>query len=95
MGTVDYGNERIMATSITIFELNLSCIQVYAPHQGRPVEERGKFYQDLQAIKNLVLYKKIAVLRDMSRHVEQDLRRVKHVIGAYSVNEKNIVVERV
>ena len=40
-------NERILAFSIRTGRKDISFIHVYAPQQGRPVEEREDFYREL------------------------------------------------
>ena len=56
VGYIIYKNERILSFSLGLTNHKLSFIQVYAPQQGRPLEENEEFYQQLQEVLDSVAY---------------------------------------
>ena len=96
VGEVEQSSERIMAFSVSVGDLSVSVIQVYAPQQGRPLEERERFYEELQNVKNRVPHgESVVILGDLNGHIGQDRRGIEHVIGAYGIGDKNLAGESV
>ncbi|XP_076052793.1 uncharacterized protein LOC143032207 [Oratosquilla oratoria] len=71
------------------FETIISIIQTYAPQQGRSLREKEQFYETLEAMTEEIRYQEIIVMGDMNGHVGKNRDGVEHVIGEFSIGEKN------
>lgn len=45
---VKYGNARMMMAIFKLEERRLGVMQMYSPHQGRPMDEKVDFYDQMQ-----------------------------------------------
>ncbi|XP_076038778.1 uncharacterized protein LOC143023980 [Oratosquilla oratoria] len=90
VGEINDGGEMLVNFAVTI-----ECfVQVYAPQQGRPVDEREIFYEDLQNVKNdLPYYDDVIIMGDLNGHIGQERIGLEHVIGAHSIGKKNLAGE--
>ena len=89
VGKIDYVNERILGITLQLSIGKVSLIQVYAPHQGRPQEEKEFFYQKLQdTLDNNEDVDKI-VLGDLNAHVGNNRNNIESVMGAFGIGEVN------
>ena len=90
IGHLIYKNERIISFSLKIGMQKISFIQVYAPQQGRPQEEKEDFYLKLQEVKESVPYAdNIIIMRDLNGHVGLDRTGIENVLGAFSIGDRN------
>ena len=94
VGYLVYENERILSFSLVLGTHRLSFIQVYAPQQGRPMDEKEEFYEKLQEVKDSVPYRENIILGDMNAHVGSDRLGLENIIGAFSTGERNRDGER-
>ena len=53
---LNFKSDRIISFSIKLGIFKASIIQVYAPQQGRPQEEKEEFFRQLQEVKDSVPY---------------------------------------
>ena len=93
-GYLVYKNERILNFSLGLGTHKISFIQIYAPQQGRPQEEKEEFYEKLQEVKNSVPYGDIIILGDMNGHVGDDRLGMNNIIGAFGIGDRNREGER-
>ena len=89
IGHLCYKSDRIINFSLRVETTAISFTQVYAPQQGRPQEEKDKFFRDLQEVKGSLPYENIIVMGDLNGHVGQDRTGIEHILGAFSVGERN------
>ena len=87
-------SERLMSVTLQLNEGSLKIIQVYAPQQGRPNAEKEQFYNSLQEE-----YERsggeVVLTGDFNGHIGCEREGVEHVIGAFSVGNKNREGERI
>src|SRR5215469_18042765 len=62
-------NERMMAITLKLEGETMSIIQVYAPHRGRPIEEKIEFMNELQLLVDRVRGEKKIIMGDLNVHV--------------------------
>ena len=87
-------NERIIGVDLKL-ENGVSMIQVYAPQQGRPAEERDGFYSQLQDLVNDMKYQdNIIVCGDLNGHVGCERTHYERNIGAHSIGDRNEAGQR-
>ena len=68
----------------------MSVVQVYAPQQGRPTEEKNAFYNTLQQVIDSVKYRgNTIVFGDWNGHVGYDRANHESIIGAYGIGDRN------
>ena len=90
IGHICYKSDRIISFSLKVGPTGVSFIQVYAPQQGRPQEEKEEFFRDLQEVKESVPYaENTIIMGDMNGHVGQDRTGIEHILGAFSIGERN------
>ena len=95
VGYLVFKNERILSYSLVLGTHKLSFIQVYAPQQGRPVEEKEEFYERLQEVKESVPFREnLIILGDMNAHVGSERLGLESIIGAFSIGQRNREGER-
>ena len=88
-------NERVVAVDLKL-EIGLSFIQLYAPQQGRPVNEKDQFYAELQdTIEKLRYQDNLILAGDWNGHVGTDRNHFESVIGAHGVGTRNIEGQRI
>ena len=69
----------------------MSIIQVYAPQQGRPQEEKEDFYVKLQEVKDSVPYpENIIIIGDLNGHTGIDRTGIENILGAFGIGEKKL-----
>ena len=89
-GHLIYKNERILSFSLGLGTHKISFIQVYAPQQGHPQEEKEEFYEKLQEVKNSVPYSNnLIILGDMNGHVGDNRLGMNNIIGAFGIGDRN------
>ena len=82
--------DRIISFSLKLGMFKASIIQVYAPQQGRPQEEKEEFFRQLQEVKDSVPYAaNILVIGDMNGHIGQDRTGIQNILGAFSIGDRN------
>ena len=86
---IDYVNERIILVTIKLHARKITLIEVYAPHQGRPQEEKDAFYQTLQDTLDLSADGDKIVLGDLNAHVGMERTGVREVLGAFGAGDRN------
>ena len=90
IGHVRGAGERIMSLSLNIGVRKISLIQVYAPQQGRPQQEKDEFYEQLIQVKSNVPYAdNVIILGDMNGHVGRDREGARDVVGAFGIGNRN------
>ncbi len=96
MDSMDCRNERVMGITLTIEQTKISIIQTYAPQQGRSLREKEQFYETLQEMTETIRHhENVIVMGDMNGHVGQNRDGVEHVIGEFSIGERNQEGERI
>ena len=87
---VIYKSERIIIFSLKLNGYGISFIQVYAPQQGRPQEEKEDFFRKLQETKESVPFaENIIIMGDLNGHVGCDRTGLENVLGQHSIGERN------
>ena len=87
---LNYRCDRIISFSIKFGLFKASIIQVYAPQQGRPQEEKEEFFRQLQEVKDSVPYtENILIIGDMNGHIGQDRTGIESILGAFSIGNRN------
>ena len=89
VGKIDYVNERILGITLHLGKGKVSLIQVYAPHQGRPQEEKEFFYQELQDTMDIIEDVDKIILGDLNAHVGNNRNNIESVMGAFGIGEVN------
>lgn len=87
-------NERIMAVTMKIAGETLSVIQVYAPQQGRPQEEKQEFLQTLENTYDSVNGTTKILIGDMNAHMGLRREGEEEVIGSWGLGDRNLDGER-
>ena len=83
-----YVSSRIVAATLNIDSYRVSFIQAYAPQQGRPLEEKDDFYEQLQdTLDNIPTDSEIIIMGDLNGHVGS--RPVEDVIGKFGIGKRN------
>ena len=86
----NFKSDRIISFSLKLGLCKISIIQVYAPQQGRPQEEKEEFFRLLQEVKDSVPYTdNVLIIGDLNGHVGQDRTGIENVIGAFSIGNRN------
>ena len=91
---VNYMSDRIVAVVLKLDRGSVGLIQVYAPHQGRPLEEKLDFYEQLQVVYDGLNVENKILMGDFNAHVGRVREGVETVIGAFGVGERNPEGER-
>ena len=91
---VEYRSDRMMAVVLKLEERRICLIQVYAPHQGRPQDEKAEFYEQLQDLHDSINVELKILMGDFNAHIGRDREGVETVVGAYGVGERNPEGER-
>lgn len=91
---ISYINERIIAITLKVNAERITFIQVYAPHQGRPEDEKVEFYSKLQNILDRCGNTSKIVMGDINAHVGRHRNNIENVIGAHGIGERNNEGER-
>ena len=87
---LNYKSDRIISFSLKIRSSGISIIQVYAPQQGRPQEEKDEFFRQLQEVKDAVPYaENMIIMGDMNGHIGVDRTGIENVLGAFSIGDRN------
>lgn len=87
-------NERMMGLTLRLNGGKVGLIQVYAPHQGRPREEKELFYEELQHLYDNINTENKIIMGDLNAHIGRDRQALEDVMGAWSVGERNAEGER-
>ena len=91
-----YKSERIISISIEINNIGISLIMVYAPQQGRSVEEKEEFYENLQETYDSVKNRNnIILLGDWNGHIGTTREGLEGVLGAFSIGNLNAEGRRI
>lgn len=89
-------NERMLKVTIQLKQKRLHLIQVYAPQQGRPSNEKDNFYDELQEMcGGVAAGEDIIVMGDMNGHVGVEREGIETVVGAFGVGLGNREGERI
>ena len=84
-------DERIIGVTMRLGACKLGVIQVYAPQQGRPWEEKHAFYEKLQdTVDNLPVGCEFIIMGDMNGHVGMCRRNLEHIVDAFGVGDRNL-----
>ena len=87
---LDFKSNRIISFSLMLGKFKVSLIQVYAPQQGRPQEEKEEFYRHLQEVKDSVPYAdNVIIIGDLNGHVGEDRAGIDNILGAFSIGNRN------
>ena len=84
-----YINERILAITIKVDAERITFVQVYAPHQGRPQEEKVEYYTKLQNTLDSCGNTVKVVMGDMNAHVGRQRNNIENVIGAHGIGKRH------
>ena len=82
-------SERIIAVTLKEEGETLSLVQVYAPHQGRPEEEKVAFRDCLQQVIDRVRGERKIVMGDLNAHVGRRRDGEERVMGVHGIGERN------
>ena len=89
-------NNRLIALTLQMDKGDLDVIQVYAPQQGRPTDEKEEFYENLQdLIDSMPNRDNQLVLGDLNGHIGPRTLILKDVIGLFSIGDLNSDGERI
>ena len=87
---LDFKSNRIISFSLMLGKFKVSLIQVYAPQQGRPQEEKEEFYRHLQEVKDSVPYAdNVIIIGDLNGHVGEDRAGIDNILGAFSIGNRS------
>ena len=82
-------NNRLIALTLQMNQGDLDIIQVYAPQQGRPNDEKEEFYVAWQnLVDNMPNRDNQLVLGDLNGHIGPRTLLLKDVIGPFSIGDK-------
>ena len=83
-------NERIVVVKMKVGRERLTLVQVYAPTDGSKVEEKERFYSDLQeVIDKLGRKETLVIMGDLNARVGKDCEAWGNVIGRNGERVKN------
>ncbi len=90
-----HGPRIILASFTTNKRLNINIIQVYAPTNDAPVEEKDDFYTRLQEVVDKLPLRDVnVVMGDLNAKVGCDNSSLEHIMGKHGVGEVNDNGER-
>ena len=91
-----YVSERIIGIRLNMNKVRMGIIQIYAPQQGRPAEEKDRFYEELQdTFDAMNCVENTVIMGDFNGHIGTNREGIEKVIGAFSVGDKNEDGERI
>ena len=91
---VVHKNDRMMAVVLKLGDRRVGLIQVYAPHQGRPLNEKVEFYEQLQNTYDGINAEVKILMGDFNAHVGREREGIEAVLGAHGMGERNTEGER-
>ena len=87
--------ERIISVDLKLSQ-GVSIVQVYAPQQGRPNEEKDEFYQLLHTVVDNVKHQdRLILCGDWNGHVEDRRNNYENIIGPHSIGNRNEEGQRI
>lgn len=89
-----FKNERMIAIALRLKKKRVGIIQVYAPHQGRPQEEKNAFYEQLQNVYDGMNTEVKIVMGDLNAHIGRERMGTEMAVGAFGIGERNAEGER-
>ena len=94
--STNFKSERVLNITLKLKSRNISIIQIYAPQQGRPNNEKGAFYDELQSAVDMSQYREnLIIIGDWNGHVGTDRLGVENIIGSFGVGERNAEGRRI
>lgn len=90
MTEVIFWNERMIAVTLKMGREEYSIIQVYAPHSGRPQEEKMQFRENLQDVMDRTRGNNKIVMGDMNAHVGRRREGEERVLGVHGIGDRNL-----
>ena len=94
--STNFKSERVLNITLKLKSRNISIIQIYAPQQGRPNNEKGAFYDELQSAVDVSQYREnLIIIGDWNGHVGTDRLGVENIIGSFGVGERNAEGRRI
>ena len=86
---IDYVSGRIVAVTLNINGHRTSFIQAYAPQQGRSIQEKLDFYEDLErTFDRTPADSDKIIMGDLNGHVGNT--EIEDVVGHFGIGEKNM-----
>ena len=83
-------NERIIEVTLKIKTCNLTILQVYAPQQGRPAQEKIDFYDQLEDhINQIPPGNKTVIIGDFNGRVGKERTNIENVLGPFGEQTRN------
>jgi len=93
---VQYVNERMMGMSVKVGNSYIDLVQVYAPQQGRPLDEKEAFYEELQDLADKMPHRQnLMIIGDLNGHVGNDRQGCETVIGGFGIGGRNEEGEKI
>ena len=90
-----HGPRIILASFTTKKRLNINIVQVYAPTNDAPAEEKDDFYTRLQEVVDKLPIRDVnVVMGDLNAKVGCDNTSLEHIMGRHGVGESNDNGER-
>ena len=87
--STNFKSERVLNITLKLKSRNISIIQIYAPQQGRPNNEKEAFYDELQSVVDVSKYREnLIIIGDWNGHVGTDRLGVENIIGSFGVGER-------
>ena len=94
--STNFKSERVLNITLKLKSRNISIIQIYAPQQGRPNNEKGAFYDELQSVVDVSQYREnLIIIGDWNGQVGTDRLGVENIIGSFGVGERNAEGRRI
>lgn len=91
---IEYTSDRMLGLVLKLGHVKISLMQTYAPHQGRPVQEKEDFYEELQLLYDRMPDGIKLIMGDLNAHVGERYNGVEQVIGEWSVGDRNVEGDR-
>ena len=93
---VQYVNERMIGMSVKVGNSYIDLVQVYAPQQGRPLDEKEAFYEELQDLADKMPHRQnLMIIGDLNGHVGNDRQGCETVIGGFGIGGRNEEGEKI
>ena len=89
---VEYHNERIISASFSTSNknINLNLVQIYAPQNGLPTEQKEEFYRKLQEVVDKLPQKDVNIIMgDANAKIGADNSGFEVVMGKHGMGEMN------